>query len=500
MANVRAFRSGNWNDTNPATSPWGTGGVLYAPQTTDVVYSNNFTVTLDANYTTPTGLTVTNGAIIGTTFRDGGTSATAGGSFVLGNNCVLNATIQAVPSTCVFGSINSPNTATINGTINGSNGSGAVARGFEISSGNGTYYVNGNVVGGTGTGANQVGIQFSGSGSLNIVGDVRNGTTSGSNYNTGLSISGGNSTTTITGNVIAVSTNTNSQSTSLTIQSASATVTINGNVTANNVVTAIAVTSVAVLTINGNVTGGTGGNGVSTGAGVVNIFGNIFPGSGVFGLWIGGAGTTNITGNATGGATFAAINNNSSGPVNIYGTLEGGTNASGYSTSGTSSGTLTATRIKGNGYGVGSTGLSASYGAFNLTNTLFYAQELEFGLRGMAPVYGPVKLVPLASNVCLVRLTTGSPKTLVDASSVLNFPATSNVRSGVTYNAGNLTGTCTIPSPGSVVSGVAVDNTTGTATLTPANVWNYPISSVTSSSVGEKLKKCAIPADIIALG
>jgi hypothetical protein len=478
---------------------------LYAPQNTDVVYSNNFTVTLDANYITPTGLTVTNASITGTTFRDGGTSATAGGSFTLGNNCVLNANVSAFSAICVNGSINSPNTATINGTITGGNGSGGSAIGFSVSSGNGTYYINGDIVGGSGTGANQYGVSFSNAGSLIVVGNIKNNTTSSSNYNYGLTISGSLSlSVTITGTVSSISTNSVGNNTPLTISNPLANVTVNGNVTSAGAANSITITSVGVLTINGSVTGGSS-YGVQSGTGTVNIYGDIIPGTGNsgFGVWVGGSGTVNITGNVVGGAlstSSAAINNNASGPVNIYGTLEGGANQSGYSTSGGSNGTLTATRMKGNGYGVGSTGIAQTYAAYNFTNTLFYARELEFGPLGMAPVYGAVKLVPLSSNVCVVRLTTGAAKTLVDASSSLDFPVTSNVRSGVSYNAGNLVGTCAVPSASSVVSGVAVDATVGTASLSPASVWNYSLSSVASNSVGEKLKKTANTSDIIALG
>lgn len=50
-------------------------------------------------------------------------------------------------------------------------------------------------------------------------------------------------------------------------------------------------------------------------------------------------------------------------------------------------------------------------------------------------------------------------------------PATSNVRSGTVYGPSNeLTGTCAVPAPGSVVLGVPVDATTGTAVLTAANI------------------------------
>jgi hypothetical protein len=47
--------------------------------------------------------------------------------------------------------------------------------------------------------------------------------------------------------------------------------------------------------------------------------------------------------------------------------------------------------------------------------------------------------------------------------------ATTDVRSGVSYG-GGLVGTCAVPNAGTVAFGVAVGNTTGTATLTAANL------------------------------
>jgi hypothetical protein len=129
-------------------------------------------------------------------------------------------------------------------------------------------------------------------------------------------------------------------------------------------------------------------------------------------------------------------------------------------------------------------------------------QELEFGLRGQAPVGNECRINLQPNSVVIFRDVSGNAVTLVNPSSVVTPPAVTDVRFGVTYNAGNLTGTCAVPAASSVAAGVAVDNTVGTAVLTQANVWDYALSSASSvaGSVGEKLKKTAIPADIIALG
>jgi hypothetical protein len=62
-------------------------------------------------------------------------------------------------------------------------------------------------------------------------------------------------------------------------------------------------------------------------------------------------------------------------------------------------------------------------------------------------------------------------------------PIAANVRSGVTYGGGNLTGTCAVPAAGSVALGVPVDATTGTAVLTPAAVWEYATRTITGGLV-----------------
>ena len=83
--------------------------------------------------------------------------------------------------------------------------------------------------------------------------------------------------------------------------------------------------------------------------------------------------------------------------------------------------------------------------------------------------------------------------------SVLNvFPSASDVRKGVSFNAGNSVGTMAVPPAASVASGVAVDNTIGTAFLNAsdvASVWNVAVSGIgVSGSIGERLKNCSTVA------
>ena len=76
-----------------------------------------------------------------------------------------------------------------------------------------------------------------------------------------------------------------------------------------------------------------------------------------------------------------------------------------------------------------------------------------------------------------------SPDTIVDA------PIPANVRQGVTYALGTYTGTLAVPSPSSVSYGVATDNTTGSAVLTPQAVWDYALINLTGSgTIGARMK------------
>jgi len=62
-------------------------------------------------------------------------------------------------------------------------------------------------------------------------------------------------------------------------------------------------------------------------------------------------------------------------------------------------------------------------------------------------------------------------------------PIAANVRSGVSYGGGNLTGTCAVPAAGSVALGVPVDATTGTAVLTPEAVWGHASRTITEGGI-----------------
>jgi hypothetical protein len=338
-------------------------------------------------------------------------------------------------------------------------------------------FIVGNCTGGTVTSA--IGAS-NGSGTLNIIGNVTSGSGGSSNGATN-----GNGTLTITGNVTAGSgaNGANNVGTGTLNIIGNATGSSAGNVHgANNSLT-------GTLNITGNATGGSGANGHganNAAAGVINITGNATGGSvsTSHGANNAAAGVINITGNATGGSVSGAsgANNAAAGILAINGNATGGVSGPGVTNA--SSGSVTATRAVGNAFGLGSVGLAAATGIANSGNAgVVEVRELEYGLRGMSPVTGFVRLKRDSLNQAIFNwLNTGAAKILVDATQG-QMPAATDVRNGVSYASGALTGSAFIPLASSVASGVPVDATTGTAVLTAAAVWSHATRTITGGTV-----------------
>ena len=264
------------------------------------------------------------------------------------------------------------------------------------------------------------------------------------------------------------------------VNSSTGTLTITGNLLGGSVgggsgCIAVNNTSTGIVNITGNATGGSGGNahGAQNATGTLTLTGNATGGSVATanGVNNSGIGTLNLIGTATGGsnATAYGANNNSTGQLNVTGTAIGGT--AGIGANNTSSGTLNLTRAKGNAFGIGSVGLSAAVGVASAQASITKVEEIEFGSLGQSPTSGPTYLTSQLTNVAVfVNYPTGS-KTLSDPNNTAGLsPAATDVRNGVVYNYGVNTGSAYIPSAGSVAFGVPVDATTGTATLTAADV------------------------------
>jgi hypothetical protein len=141
--------------------------------------------------------------------------------------------------------------------------------------------------------------------------------------------------------------------------------------------------------------------------------------------------------------------------------------------------------------------LAGAVGAANVGLGVIEIQELEYGDYGMSPTSGTgIRLKKLGTNVAVFNyVDAGSAKTLVDATQG-QMPAATDVRDGVSYASGALTGSCKVPAAASVGFGVPVDATTGTAALTPASVWDHLLTAITTSSTIGTLLKTNIDATI----
>jgi hypothetical protein len=265
------------------------------------------------------------------------------------------------------------------------------------------------------------------------------------------------------------------------------------------------------LNITGNCTGGSGGQGgailgcsavSNNSTGTVTITGNCTGGSfqNAHGAQNTSTGSITVIGNCQGGtAANFGLMNNSTGNVTVVGICTGGSATSASGANNVSTGNLYLTRAKGSPYGPGNSGAGtgAAVGASNAGLGVIEIEELEYGTFGMSPTSGTgIRLKKLSSNVAVFNyVDAGSAKTLVDATQG-QMPAATDVRDGVSYASGALTGSCKVPAAASVGFGVPVDATTGTAALTPASVWDHLLTAITTSSTIGTLLKTNIDATI----
>lgn len=274
--------------------------------------------------------------------------------------------------------------------------------------------------------------------------------------------------------------------------SGGATISVTGNIQGGAAGYGIDVGGSGTLNVVGNITGGSATNiyGLRfTGSGVVNVTGSV-TGATASGIFVSGTGTVNVTGDVTGGSGATAgtgITCNSSATVNVFGTATGGGQANGVT--GQSTGPINVTRARGNGFGNGSVGIVAAVGVASAQASTTRVSEFEFGDLGQSPVSGPILVNDSTSNVVLLYRPSLTKKTLTDPAATIAFPSPANVRQGVSYNSGSQVGTLAVPLASQVALGVAVDNTTGTAILTQANV-----ETALGSFSSGRLSNCATVA------
>lgn len=427
MATARAIANGNWS----ATSTWN-GGVL--PGNGDTVYANGFNVTIDQNIN------------IG-----GANNPTVNaGSFVSGQWYQ----ITFVGTTAWVGI----------GAGSASIGVAFLATGAGTGTGQAQAIATLSTAANTAAGATGGGGNFAISSAFAITTDLRAGTT------TCLSVTGATNLTLSARNVIG-----GSLAAATAINYAGS-----GTITFNTGCTLLGVTGSALTMASGNaiinsstITGGTQIQGViNTSTSSITVSNSAISGGGSNGIAIqnntnfGSVVVTSST--LIGGSNGAtAITNLLAGSVSISGsTITAGNNSTAPAVINASAGTLTVT----NSDMTASAFVSAVTGA-NTSAIVNLSGNFFDHWQGFPAVYVAKYKLNTAPTLGQHRYalagTTDSYFTMYGADNgAFGNPIAANVRSGVVYGGGNLTGTCAVPAAGSVSLGVPVDAGFGTAVLT----------------------------------
>lgn len=426
MADKKAVATGPWS----STSTWD-GGTL--PSSTDDVYANGFTVTIDQDITANTLRTTS------------GTGITAGGGFVIASGSPV-VTIPGGLNATLYNGVNTSYILTISGgtpTINANATAGNQTARHAVNITGGTVTWVGSATGGSAV-ASVYGIVVNAA-TLNLTGAVAGGSTGAA-----ILVNHASAVVNVTGNV---TTGNGSSGYGIHVFAAG-TLVVNGNVTggSSNGAYGINIAAAAAVTINGNVTGGTSG---STPHGI-NLTSTPT-------LTVNG----NVAGNAGTGINAVASNG---ALITVTGDVTAGSSAYGMFVGSGSSAT-----VRGSLRGAGS---SSTYQAINSDGILRFSGHIYSG--NLTPSTGASGFFPLAGRWSLIAGEETSihmfqddnyPSGIAGTEKVLTVYGTSNpdesdVREGTTYGTGGtLTGTLAVPAPESVLYGVPVDDTVGLASI-----------------------------------
>jgi hypothetical protein len=283
------------------------------------------------------------------------------------------------------------------------------------------------------------------------------------------------------------------------------------------------------IVVNGNVTAGGFGNGrgiINSGIGNITIYGNLIgnantpiQNSNIGNIFVSGniqAGTVSgvgILNTSTGNITVigtitassavsnpsAGISNTSTGIIQVTGSIVGG-RANGITTAGD-------LYVTGSVYGgVAAAGISTTAARTYIINGPIYAGSGSNGISSTSttatnlftgPFYNTgswnavyayrMQMLSTSSQWTFDTETAGVVKTLYTSNTLPGVPQQTDVRRGTQYNFG-LTGSLEMPDPTTVKTGVAVDNTTGSAILTPQDMFDVATQTLTDSgSIGNLL-------------
>lgn len=139
-------------------------------------------------------------------------------------------------------------------------------------------------------------------------------------------------------------------------------------------------------------------------------------------------------------------------------------------------------------FGVGITltarGISQNIGTSTMHSALNLNISGLISTNGVFPISATNVKVLTGENLELAIINTSNVATSLYTTGVLTtFPATTNVRNGVTYANGTLTGTLVVPPANAVTVGVPVDNTVGTAQNTADSFLNAITASTSPLAV-----------------
>jgi hypothetical protein len=358
-------------------------------------------------------------------------SAASGGGFVLNDNYTITANINSGTTNCL--TFNSGSTGfTLNGDLDTINNTANIVT--VTVNGTGTIAINGNIKRTTSRGGGSL-LTINSPSIINISGSV-SPTGSSATQDT-IVIKASNTTLNITGPISIPPSPTNNVSIISINNNSVCNININGDITTNYTTNPIITTPGAgsIITVTGSVTtnGTTGGQLVST-ANIIQVY---ITGS----LNAGTSSTLNLTGNSI---------------VVIQGPISSSIAAVGVSSTGT-----TATNLF--------TGPFYNTGSYNAV----YAYRMQ--------------ILGTSSQWTFDTETAGVVKTLYTSNQLPGVPRQTDVRRGVTYNFG-LTGSLAMPDPTVVQLGVATDNTTGSAVLTPQDMFDVLTQTLTNSgSIGNLL-------------